>query len=598
MPIIHSVFGSDFARYRTGEQEFAKALHEQCPDWSFIHSMSYLGASRREYREGESDFIVFIPNRGFIVIEVKAALRFERDHRGWARFNEAGQRVLYDTDPWRQASQGMHHLKDFLRRSRLCRDMNFGYGFAVCFPRADFAGPLLGIQRSDAQLTDADPNGFFVSATITQRDLPQLREVLTTDMDRWLSGRALWCDTDRMCRALAGHDPVELAPAAIARVTEVEHGLVRLTQEQVGALQLLTPQTPRVAVLGGPGTGKTIIARQQAKVWAQEGKRVLLLCFNRNLKAVNSAWLVDRSLDTLVRAETFHQFAHRMFREYGANLGFRWPAQPNNIFYEEECCRGLNEIMEMHSQRLGIDALVIDEAQDLNGLQIATLMNLRAKSVLLLSDPSQNLFAEPGAGDLTIPMDFARCQLTLNCRNSREIAWRVPMCVGNTPDERAVSRSPIADVRPRSLWNPLAVDRWALARAELSRWITQYQIAPSRIAVLCAREGSCREFLRDVGVVAGCRLTDELDTWRQNRGIFVSTIRSFKGLDATAVLLSDLERPPTQALTEMDVYVAVSRAKFDLAVLPHDMEAHRWFSDLFSGEIPTFQPESGLDDFD
>ena len=595
--MIKSVHGTDFARYREGERQFAEALHKQCPDWHVIHSMTYLGASCRRYEEGESDFIVFVPGRGFIVVEVKAAKEFVRDEHGWARFEGEGPsriRKPYDTPPWEQASRAMHHYKDYLKGCARCRGMNFGYGFAVCFPRAAVVGPSLGITRSDARLVDGDPNGYL-EVTLTNNDLPRLASRLREAMTRW-TPEGLWCDVNRLFEALAGHDRLELAPPAISRVTEVANGLARLTVEQFNALNAFIPDNRRVAVLGGPGTGKTIIARTQAKVWAQQGKRVLYLCFNKNLRSISRDYFEKKGVGSKVTTDTFHSWAFRLFEGYGRPLGHVWPDSPTESFFQRACCDGLADIIEVHMSALAPDALVVDEAQDLNGVQLSTLLNLQPQSALVLSDPDQNLFAEAGAGIDNIPADFAKCRLTRNCRNPREIGWCVPKCIGLEPDMHGLSRSPRADVRPRCVWNPLAVDRWASVRSQLSEWIRRWHIPANQIAVLCAYGAACEELTRAVAAVEGYRLTRELAEWQEGDRIFVGTIRGFKGLDATAVLLHGLDRPPTLALSASDVYVAVSRAKFDLAVTPSDQAAHEWFGRLFGGEIPEIVDDFALDD--
>ena len=595
--MIKSVYGTNFARYPEGERQFAEALHRQCPDWHVIHSMTYLGATRRRYEEGESDFIVFVPDRGFIVVEVKAAREFFRDQYGWGRFEGEGPRRVrryYRTLPWVQASRAMHQYKDYLKTCTRCRGMNFGYGFAVCFPRADIVGPTLGITRTDAGLVDGDPNGFL-DVTLTRGDLPNLASRLRDTMDRWTVRRP-GCNVQELFMALAGHDPLELAPPAISRVVEVQNGLARLTREQFDALSACIPDNPRVAVLGGPGTGKTIIARHQALSWAQAGKRVLYLCFNKNLNIDNKDYFSKKGVGNRVTTDTFHSFAFRLFDTYGRPLGHRWPEPATDPFFQRECCEGLADIIESHIDALRPDALVVDEAQDLNGVQLATLLNLQPPRVLVLSDPDQNLFAEPGAGRDNIPADFAKCRLTINCRNPREIGWCVPKCIGRNPDMQSLSRSPRADVRPRCVWNPMAVDPWVSIRTQLTDWLTRLHLPANQIAVLCAHSSTCDEVKRNVATVEGHRITSDLAEWRAGDRIFVGTIRSFKGLDATAVLLHGLECPPTLALTESDVYVAVSRAKFDLAVVPKDQAAYQWFRDLFTGDIPEVADNFAWDD--
>ena len=55
-----------------------------------------------------------------------------------------------------------------------------------------------------------------------------------------------------------------------------------LTEEQSRILEE-TEYDKRKIFLGGAGTGKTFLAMEKARMLAEEGKRVLLTCFNINL---------------------------------------------------------------------------------------------------------------------------------------------------------------------------------------------------------------------------------------------------------------------------------------------------------------------------
>ena len=71
--------------------------------------------------------------------------------------------------------------------------------------------------------------------------------------------------------------------------------------------------------------------------------------------------------------------------------------------------------------------------------------------------------------------------------------------------------------------------------------------------------------------MAGVNLTDNLDLWADNKGILFSTIRSFKGLEADAIVILDVPVPGSlQYFNRSDLYVAASRAKHLLVVVALD----------------------------
>jgi hypothetical protein len=76
-------------------------------------------------------------------------------------------------------------------------------------------------------------------------------------------------------------------------VEDQEEKLKRLTTDQEMVLGILAKQ-PRAAIEGVAGSGKTILAMGQAQRFARQGKRTLLLCYNRPL----ADWL-DQQLAVL-----------------------------------------------------------------------------------------------------------------------------------------------------------------------------------------------------------------------------------------------------------------------------------------------------------
>jgi superfamily I DNA and RNA helicase len=62
-------------------------------------------------------------------------------------------------------------------------------------------------------------------------------------------------------------------------------------------------------------------------------------------------------------------------------------------------------------------------------------------------------------------------------------------------------------------------------------------------------------------------LTVDLAAWRRGEAPLFSTIRGFKGLEASAVLLVDVPEFDEKAATKTDVYVALTRAKNELRII-------------------------------
>src|SRR5207248_680265 len=87
-------------------------------------------------------------------------------------------------------------------------------------------------------------------------------------------------DREAVLESLRGD--FDLVPSLPTRIGWVREELVRLTDQQSDYLARLQ-ENPRVLVRGGAGTGKTLLATEEATRAAKAGARVLLLCFNRLL---------------------------------------------------------------------------------------------------------------------------------------------------------------------------------------------------------------------------------------------------------------------------------------------------------------------------
>jgi DNA replication protein DnaC len=96
----------------------------------------------------------------------------------------------------------------------------------------------------------------------------------------------------------------------IADIFEREHHKIdELTQSQFRVLRQLRGHK-RATIIGGAGTGKTLLAIEKATQLAEQGFRVLLVCFNRNLKD----WITGNLKHSNIVICTFHglvQFARR-----------------------------------------------------------------------------------------------------------------------------------------------------------------------------------------------------------------------------------------------------------------------------------------------
>lgn len=539
------------------ERDVAQALVDTLPDDCLVyHSFPWLRPERNDrgrelyLREGEADFLVLSP-LGLLVLEVKGGeIRYEPQTGRWYRLLSSG---LYNDikDPFRQASDNMHALvrtileREFPGQSSLpC-----GYGYAVVFP--------------DCRWDGTTPPGADRSIVLDSSDLPHLGKRIASLVQRWsrnpnpapLEGAA----RQRVRAGLAG--TFRLLPALDRLVADQEAKLVQLTDSQAAALSGLYANE-RLVVSGPAGSGKTMLAVATAKHLAAQGKRVLLLCFNRSL----AEWLreiLPRTDFPTISVFTFNALCAEWCRRAGLRFQVPEASSERQAFFRTTAAELLCEASDAVEEKF--DAVIVDEAQDFEPEWWTPIEFLNANeeegSLYIFHDPKQNLFVNK---KLIFPGNAARFDLPVNCRNTRRIAAYCSKVRGVEIPSAAFSpegRDPKLEVIPARERRLTAVEQ------QLKEWIRDGNLKASQVAVLSPyRSDSPGCSVGGRPKLAGLSVTSDPARWRDGEGVLVTTIRSFKGLEADAVILTDVSRPSEGAFSISDLYVASSRAKHFLTI--------------------------------
>ena len=188
-------------------------------------------------------------------------------------------------------------------------------------------------------------------------------------------------------------------------------------QEAVRAL----PKEGRHLIVGGPGTGKSVLALIRARRHHREHDDYLFLVFNHLLHRASGqlfgAGLVGRTWDGWFRS---------MFRE---TVGQPVPTQePNNKEYREIDWTGVEEIVQAlppgdERQR---PFLVIDEGQDMPPEFYRALVDLGFDRFFVVADQNQQITdANSSRQDLQICLDLDThdvIELRQNYRNHYQVA--------------------------------------------------------------------------------------------------------------------------------------------------------------------------------
>lgn len=543
------------------ERDVARALVEQLPADSIVyHSYPWLKADRHDrrggttLREGEADFVVVLPCLGFLVLEVKGGeVRYDPVTHQWLRVLSGGK-LKKIKDPFHQARENVHFLEQqVVRHSFPGQDhVPCAFGYAVVFPDCEFSGPM--------------PPGAENAIVLSAHDLPFMQRRLTEILRQWAHGVPRPLTGPELDGILKGLSPsFQLLPVLFRRIEEQEERLFRLTEEQLRLLDFLGAH-PRAAIEGVAGSGKTLLAESQALRFADQGLRTLLLCYNRTL----AQWLADSMPKKYAGAITvshFHSFCYKQCQKVG--LGDMWNShRTNESFWRDRVPELLMDAVDRGAERF--EALVVDEGQDFYPnwwVALELILSSPSAPFYIFYDPAQNLYV---GENWRIPNMGPPFRLPTNCRNTRNIAQTCSRVQG----------VPVP-VRPDAPLGDEAYVQVAGTAAEQSRacqkilgvWLGAGQLRPGQVALLGPHrfENSAlcgKAWLRKVAIL------EDLDCWRADQGIFYSTIRSFKGLEADAVVILEIpEKEASPHFTTTDLYVACSRAKHLLAVLPQTERA-------------------------
>ena len=544
------------------EREVYIALRDQLPDvYRVVHSLPWLRPDRdaidAQLREGEADFVIFHPNYGLLVLEVKGGEEMFARGPQWFRKLVKGERKI--TNPFEQARRNMHALTDAVdeRTGGRITSKKYVYAYAVVFPHGRATGAL-PLDVADQILIDVD----------RMHELERMIEKAFNAFPQKV-GKLERADFVEMLDVLLPRFQImrPLSP----QIDAGREKLLELTDNQALAFRGLFANR-QLLVEGVAGSGKTLLAVERALAFARQGIRCLFVCYNKEL----AYWIREQLAVDPDRAEVaklvdvyhFHALAAELAKEAGLPFDVPVGAAAARQFWDEDAvsilesaCASLFAVTE---PRYG--ALVVDEAQDFAELWWYALFPLIESgengSLFVFMDLAQSLrdSASPP------PFDFpARYSLNVNCRNTKRIARLASNLV--SLETLCPAGAPVG-VDVRMLRAAAQTQQAGLVANELRRLLETERLAPRQI-VLIGPAAKDRGSLHGLIEIGGSPILTSAADWRAGKGVLCTTARSFKGLEADVVIVYDLAALGA-GFTSADLYVACSRARHVLIVVTHD----------------------------
>ena len=510
-------------------------------------------------RDGETDFLICHPKHGYLCVEVKGGgIGFDARTGAWFSIDRRGRRHGIK-DPTKQALRAKYSVRAKLTEQRRGRALARGevlHGHAVFFP--DIAGV----------------------ATVSGPGLPAVLIGCASDLEnpqRWIDSVFAFWETNARSAAPLGRKGVEAVrevfgrsfevaplttPRLASRLAAQEARRLRLTQDQLKVLDFVRAHR-RVAVRGGAGTGKTVLALEKARRLAGEGFRTLLTCYNRQLADhLASLCTGTGNLDVM----SFHQLCHRQVeradRESGRDLLDEAKiTYPGKNLFDVQLPNALAYSLDVLPERY--EAIVCDEGQDFREEFWVPLELLLADGdrspLYVFYDDNQNIYARAS----TFPIKGAPFSLTTNCRNTAQIHAAAYARYRGEPVSPPDNEG--AEVQFDSA--PSRAVQATRINARIVELIAREGVSPGDIAVLVADAPGKADLyaqLRHRPLPKPARWIEE--GARNERTVLMDTVGRFKGLEASVVILWGLDGLDWERNQEV-LYVGMSRAKSLLVVV-------------------------------
>lgn len=546
------------------EKRVFRELEKRLPeDWLVLHSLWMRTHNRKTH--AESDFIV-ISEKAIILLEVKGGI-VNRDTNGWHIETIDGRSEGYlNESPFEQAKGAYYAIKNYLEKiGKIEIFYDYVWGYGVIMPDCTLKIPVDPLIDKEMLL---DETGYPEKISDF---IDQLGEYWKKDCIRRKKGTGFSQDSlntfissSKMKSIFNLLRPEFEAVVGLGHeARQVEIAQIELTEKQYKALDYAA-EHKRILLKGAAGTGKTVLAFEQALRKSLEGKRVLFVCFNRYLadflKRKGQEVHEMKSVDIY----NYHRLLMKVLRE--AKMSTVVPDDWNE--FNRTAPDLVLEALSKYEQFEQYDYLIMDEGQDLMRSEFISVLDLLIKGGLkngcwtICYDHSQTIFMdqyENETYEYIMSIDNSSISLSENCRNTKQIA-------GGIRELTDAGVMPV--VGKGGIEGPEIIIEYfknhsefrQLLRKGVNNLIDELEVVKIPASEIIILTGMNDYIGNEVGK-EGFFKYRAIDVSGPvcDKCVRTSTVQAFKGLEATAVFLIGIETFNREAKKLM--YVGGSRAR-------------------------------------
>ena len=548
------------------------ALKKLPDDYYVFHSVSVTTVDNGTLYEREIDFVVANQKKGILCIEAKRGAYIRYENRQW--LYSSGEPMKHD-GPYHQIASAKRVLGDKIKchsNSRVrdlyskCRMKHAVFFFDM--PESRFDGFVNLPEEACKEIT------LFESDLLDPTNKIESIFELQLSWERYAINENTITEGDfRLLLDSVLCPAFNLIPSPKSRTFAADYQMNQLLYEQYKLLDFLEDQDSAI-INGAAGTGKTMVALEKARRHSMDNEKVLFLCYNVLL------------CDYLIKTHTTSE--NEEYRKQFENVDFMTISKlAKDVTGNFRDIEGLKAwLLECYTEpgKFGYRHVIIDEGQDF-GIIDENVSQSEAKNNCSVIDDLRDVALESGGTfylfydkyqmiqgqsseeyELPAAIGDSDCRLSLhyNCRNTREIAQ--------------TSVTPLRDKKNRAVKFKTACSWVDPIKPVMHIVDDDNQVCEQINAILNKyKENNVEDVvILTPGSVDYSVIADKLEEGMSN-GFYiykylgkkykVTTCRKFKGLEADAVIMIDLNKNSFDGKKGKLFYVGTSRAKHYLDIV-------------------------------